>query len=118
MADVTIKAGDRLTVRRQLQDGDGNGVDLTGATVMFAMSLIRGSRESVLADEASLVDVEGEDGWVEFSSDETDDLADDGVQGYRGDFVATFAGGAEQTFPGDPDITINVRPRATAEAGS
>lgn len=119
MADVSIKAGDVLIVRRQLLDGDGNGVNLESAEVRFQMGVIRGSREAVLhgsaeiltPEEITAAELEGI-GWVEFRSEETDELGGRDGHGYRADFLVTFSDESEQSFPGGRDITIGVEPRA------
>lgn len=37
MADLTIIRGDDTTIELTYQDGDGNAIDLTGATVFFTV---------------------------------------------------------------------------------
>jgi hypothetical protein len=117
VADVTIKAGDVLIVRRVLTDGDGVPADLTSSTVQFRMSLLRGPRDVVREGAADIEQNLTEDvGQVVFTSEATDDLAGQHGLGYRGDFIVTYDGGEEQTFPGGTNILIAILPRAASEA--
>lgn len=120
-ADVTIKAGDLLYVRRTLRDGNGDPVNLTDTDVLFSMALLRGPRTAVLEGAATIVDAEG--GVVEYQSEATAGLAVDqygvrGNVGYQAEFIVTYSGGEEQTFPGGADLLIEVQPRAVVEEAS
>ncbi len=92
---------------RQMRDGTGAPVNLTGATVDFSLAKVAGplvlSRVAaavwsgpVTLDDGSTITVSPVDGWMRFVWP-SGGIVDAGV--YHCEFNATFSGGALETVP-------------------
>jgi len=103
MIDFYIKKGDLLPVLRvELNDASDNSVSISGATVAFNYKLrTNGSsvvnRSAIIEDETNGI---VQYPWV---SGDTSTL---GI--YNGEFVVTFAGGKQTTFPQGNPIVFEV----------
>ena len=102
-AGFVIKQSDTLPwLRAQLQDADGNGVDLTGAEVRFHMRLALAQAPQVNADCA--LDLAA-DGKVSYRWQ----VADTSVPGtFSCDFRVIFADGTALSFPNDSEFPVRV----------
>lgn len=106
MSDLifTIKKDNtRPILRRQLQDGSGDPIDLTGSTVRFFMR----SKNGVMLITEGACTISGDPtlGWVEYSWI----LADTAVSGYhRGEFQVEYSPGQFETFPNKGYLQIEV----------
>lgn len=93
-----LKVGDTYpNIETILKNGDGNPIDLTGATVRFRMS-VAGGGNLMLEEDATLVTPQtGTDiGRVYYTWD-TDDVAIAGT--YQAEWIVTFSSGKIATFP-------------------
>jgi len=90
-------------LRATLKDHDGNGVNLTGATVVFHMKPARGSTAKVSNGVCSLVD--DANGLVEYlwNSGDTDTTGT-----FYGEFQVTYADSTIETFPNKDYIRIKI----------
>lgn len=104
MADFVIKSGDRLpAITGQLLDGDGNPIDLTGATVSWVM---RGVDDDELeVDALGTIDVDPTTGRVAYFWAAADT---DTVGTYIGEWRVTFSDTRQQTFPPEGGVTVEV----------
>jgi hypothetical protein len=88
---------------------DTTPLDLTGATVRMRMrrreggALVVDSPATVLTPTEGLVSYQ----WLPADTDEVGD--------FEVEFEVTFAGGAEQVFPADGYVMVNIEPSLTAE---
>lgn len=105
MADLFAKQGDTSpSVLRTLQDGDGNGINLTDADVVFNMRRIHGDQSPIIeAGEVTLVDASAGDVSYEWQPGDTDETG-----GFYGEFEVTFSDGSIETFPNDGYIRIAI----------
>jgi hypothetical protein len=103
MSDLifTIKKDNtRPSLKRQLQDGEGNPIDLTGATVRFFM---RGKGSNLLV--AGLPCTVLQDGWVQYDWR----IEDTAVSGFhRAEFQVEYSPGQFETFPNKGYLQIEV----------
>lgn len=106
MTTLPLKVGDRLPeVEVSLYGADGQVVDLTDATVTFTLASNDGR---VLIDKAAATVVTAASGLVRYSWD-ADDLSAPGR--YRCEWIATFPGGRQMTFPNRGYDTIELTAR-------
>lgn len=105
MADVWIKEGDTAPViRRTLLDGNGDAVDINGATVRFLCRRLHDDSGALIAEEAENEQVDEETtGLVSFTAEEGFDRG-----GYQAEWEVTFADQSIETFPNDGFMTIAV----------
>ena len=103
-----IKEGDTSpTIGFQLLDGDGNGVNLTGAEVRFIMADLSGN---VVVDDDTTGSVKITDattGKVRYDWQQ-EDTNDSGT--YDAEWEVTYTDSAVETFPNFEDITIRIEP--------
>ena len=94
MTTLPLKKGDRLPVIDvQLIGANGAAVNLTGATVTFTMASEDGR---VISNRAPATVTAATTGNVRYSWDADDTLQ---IGTFLCEWVATFAGGLEMTFP-------------------
>lgn len=103
--EATLKTGDTGRVLGAvLRYSDGDPIDLTGCTVIFAMRLTTGVYADVYAD--ATVDADPTSGAVTFDDWPAGSLDDAGV--YVAEFVITDTGGGETTVPSDGYLTVRL----------
>lgn len=113
MSTFNLKVGDRLpTLRRTLRDGDGDPIDLTGATVTFrmrpqptgptvpALKIAAGATTTIGAPTDGVVDF----AWGASDSDTP------GV--FDGEFAVSI-GGLPMTVPSSGYVTVVIEPKLT-----
>ncbi len=84
-----------------LKDGDGNAVDVTGATTVFSMSVGGVTKVS----EQSVTAVTAASGIVKYDWQ----AGDTGTVGnYLGEFEVTFGDGTIQTYPNNHDNRLEI----------
>ena len=99
----TIKSNDTSPqLAAILQDGSGNAIDLTAATVKFHMKRIGASSATVDAD-ATIVSADA--GSVKYVWSGTDTSA---AGTYQAEFEVTYTNGAIETFPNDSTIAVEI----------
>jgi hypothetical protein len=110
VADFHLSAGDtKPPFHAQLQDADGNPVDISGASVRFVMRAIRGTAPFVAANavidgaDAGLVHYDWQDG-------DTDEAG-----GYYADWEVMFISGDIAAFPNDGPMTVAIHDDLEAE---
>lgn len=104
MPDFSIKRNDtEPPLKATLEDGDGDPVDVSGATVTFHMKESR-SGQTVVDKPATLVN-DGEDGQVKYSWD-GEDTEDAGE--YDAEFEVEYGAGGVETFPNSGFLTVEV----------
>jgi len=97
----TIKKNDTSPqIAATLQDGAGNAIDLTSATVRFHMKKIGASTAST--DAAATV-IDANAGSVKYEWVATD-TANAGT--FQAEFEVTYTNGGVETFPNDQSIAI------------
>lgn len=99
----TLKVGDTVpSLQAVLEDGSGDPVNLTAATVEFHLLTPR-TNEIVVSDTADLVDASN--GVVRYRWADSDT---DTVGRYRAEFVVTYPKNDVETFPnaGYHDVVI------------
>lgn len=110
-ADFNIKRGDTTPpIESELQDNDGQPVDLTGASVRFLMKPRGGPTLTV--DGAADVDADPTTGRVSYSwvgpvgvtLGDTDEAGE-----YAAEWEVTFADGSVQTFPNSTYLNVLVK---------
>lgn len=103
MADFHLKAGDLLpAITAALKDGDGNAIDLTGATVTFRMRK-RGATALTIDAAASVVSAAAGAVRYDWLAGDTDTH---GV--YDAEFRCELVDG-RQTVPNDRYITVRIQ---------
>lgn len=105
MADFEIKEGDTSpAIKYQLQDEDGNPVDLSGANVRFMMRL--GSADTLKIDtsESGAVAVTDAAGGIVEYAWQVDDT--DAAGTYQAEWEVTYSDGSVETFPNTEDFII------------
>lgn len=106
MTTLPLKVGDRLPeVEVTLYGADGQVVDLTDATVTFTLASTDGR---VLINKAAATVVTPASGLVRYSWG-VSDLSSPGT--YRCEWIATFPGGRQMTFPNRGYDTIELTAR-------
>lgn len=90
------------SLRSFLRDGDGDPIDLTGATVKFLMRPIGGT---TLKINDSAVIVTALSGLVQYEWEVGDT---DTVGSYQAEFEVTYTGGDVETFPNNGYIRVEV----------
>lgn len=108
MADFEMKRGDQSpTIRYQLQDDQGDPVDVTGfSDVRFLMRPRTGSTLTVDADTNSGVTVtDAANGIVQYEWDAADT---DTAGSFQAEWEVTFSGGDKETFPNTDYIDIYI----------
>ena len=106
MSDLifTIKKDNtRPVLRRQLQDGSGGPVNLTGSTVRFFMR----AKDGTLLIDSGACTISGDPayGWVEYAWT----LTDTAVAGYhKAEFQVEYSPGQFETFPNKGYLQIEV----------
>ncbi len=105
MADFYTAAFDTKPFEAALQDGAGNPVNLTGATVVFTMGE-DGSR--ILRAPATLVNAS--QGEVRYSPTTFETSS---AGNFPAEFNVTFSDGSIQTFPNDGYIQIHIKERTS-----
>jgi len=106
MSDLifVISQGDtQPTLRRQLQDGDGNPINLTGATVRFYMQSKDGT-QLVNAGSCTITDVAN--GWIEYDWQSGDT---DTAGFHRAEFEVEYSPGNFESFPNEGYLQIKIR---------
>lgn len=91
------------------EDGNGNRVDIQGATVKYVMAPVGGGAAKVDAAAQNRQVGNGNDGtkgkvgyiWLAANTDTAED--------FYGEFEVLFAGGARETFPNDRHLLIRIR---------
>jgi hypothetical protein len=117
MADFEIKENDTLPkIQYQLQDSVGN-INLTGATVLFIMSLTKGGTPKVAAAATITAPTTGmvEYQWLAADTDTPND-PDDEADVYLAEWQVTI-GGQVITVPNDGYITVRIIPDLNSELG-
>jgi len=89
-------------IRATLRDGDGDVINLDGATVRFHMRPIGST--TVKVDAAGTV-IAPAGGIVQYSWSEEDT---DTVGAYQAEFEVTYTGGNVETFPNDGYIRVEI----------
>lgn len=113
MTTYYAKTGDvGSSVTEQLLDGDGDGVNLTGAAVRFTMRA-PGAAEPIVVDEAELV--VAATGHVRYTWLDGD-LDTAGY--YIAEWEVTYSNDAVETFPADGYISVIVRDSLDIDASS
>ena len=97
----TIKQNDTSPqIAATLQDGAGNAIDLTSATVRFHMKKI-GAATAVVDADATIIDADT--GRVKYVWVATDTAT---PGSFQAEFEVTYTNGAVETFPNDQSIAI------------
>lgn len=103
MADFTLKVGDtKPSITGNLTDGDGEAVDLNGASVVFVMRLIDATDPTV-EYPADIIDADN--GIVRYDWVEGDT---DVAGGYYAEWDVTFADTSRGTFPNDGMVRVAI----------
>lgn len=91
------------SVKTTLLDGDGDAVDITGATIRFHMKDVKDGTVKV---DGSMVIKDPTNGvaWYIWSSGDTDTLGT-----YYVEFEVTYPGGSIETFPNNKSLTLLVK---------
>ena len=85
-----------------LKDGNGQVVDVTGASVRFHMAKLNSS--TVITDASATV-TNGSAGTVEYAWTASDTAS---IGTFRGEFEVTFSTGLIQTYPNSGYISIQI----------
>jgi hypothetical protein len=85
-----------------LQDAQGSGVDITGASVRFHMRPI-GSAHVTVDAAATIVDAESGDVRYDWQADDTDTAGS-----YQAEFEVTYADASIETFPNNDYIRVDI----------
>lgn len=101
MADIEIKRGETVDIEANLQDGNGNAVDLAGGVVSFQA---RTSAGSVLKIDRLATVVTPSTALVRASLTSTDT---DTRGNYRAEWRVTYAGGS-RIFPEGGYLTVKI----------
>lgn len=111
MSEFTIKSGDTgPSLLVTLYDGYPNPQNLTGTTVQMRMRAVGGG--PLLIDAPAVIVGDPTLGNVEYQWQvgDTDEVGE-----FEVEWVVTFLGGAEQTFPPEGYTTVEVKPSLTSE---
>lgn len=107
MSEATLKTGDTgRALAATLRYADGQAIDLTGCTVVFAMRQASASYAAVYA--AATVDTDPTSGKVTFDGWGSSDL--DTAGAYLAEFVVTDSSGGEITVPSDGYLPVRILP--------
>lgn len=108
-ADFHIKGGNTSpALEAQLTDGDGNAIDLTGATVRFQMQLV-GSNTNAVDTSATVSEPSNGIVVYDWSSGDTDELGS-----YIAEFDVDYSGAtgsnfqSDESFPNNDYLTIRI----------
>jgi hypothetical protein len=101
--DFYIRQNDTApAIAYQLKDGNGNAVNLTGATVKFIMHLPGDATPKINAT-ATITDAPTGQVSYTFSGTNTDTIGD-----YLAEWQVTFGAGAVETFPNSDPLKVRV----------
>lgn len=103
MSTFYIKQNDTTpSIRATLENGNGDAVDLTGATVRFHMREIG---QTTVTTDASAVLVTANQGVVQYNwvADDTD-----AIGSFQGEFEVTYGDGTIETFPNNGYIRVEI----------
>lgn len=101
MSDIAVKRGETVDIEANLQDGNGNAVDLTGAVVYFQARTSAGDTlkidrlATVVTPSTALV-------RASLTSDDTDTRGN-----YKAEWRAVYAGGY-RIFPEDGYLSMKI----------
>lgn len=106
-----IKQGDRSPAISSTLEYDGEAVDLFGASVKFVMRLPGSTGDAKVNASATVTSTD--DGAVEYewAAGDTDEA---GL--YIAEWIVTYAGGTQQTFPPDDYLYVLVKETLDFEA--
>ena len=105
MSEATLKTGDTgRTLAATLRYDDGQAIDLTGCTVVFAMRQASATYAAVYA--AADIDDDPTSGKVTFDGWGSGDLDDAGS--YVAEFVITDSSAKETTVPSDGYLSVRI----------
>ena len=114
MPDFTIKQGDTAPVLTDtLTYSDGSTVNLTGASVNFVVRQM--TANNVLFNKTATITSTSSPATVSY----TFTAADTAVAGqYVGNWIVTFSGGSQMTFPTVGDLELTVEENLTTPGGA
>ena len=103
MTDFWIKQNDTApSLQAILKDGDGNAVDLTGATVEFHMSSVDRTTKTV-SQSANIVDAVAGKVQYDWQAGDTDTPGT-----FLAEWQVTYSNGTTETFPANGFFEITI----------